>query len=255
MPLEWRVDQQPQTAPCTADDIAFATAPEQIKLEETYGAPTLARHNPTPFTMTCESIKAAAFYGARVLRIARPSVIDDGKGYTLIQPKGSAYVRLIPFSEGGNLYWGTESNRHNLAAMNAIFQTSGPKSAQNVDWLATCMAYLAIMGEEPNLTDLHYDPGPNEHFKSYTVAGFLSEVPELRRKHLLPTVTCEDVSASWCNVDFYYRTEPVGPLKHASFGFIFEGDRLGLRRVAISDYERLVHGHWEKIDPSKPQNQ
>jgi hypothetical protein len=255
---EWRVDQQPQSAPCTADDIAFATAPEQIELEKTYGVPTLDVHDAGQFTMTCESIKGPAFYGARVLRIARPSVIDDGEAYTLIQPQGSAYVRLVPFSAGGNLFWGNESDRHNLAAMNAILLSSGPATLQNIDWLATCLAYLTIMGEEPNLADLHYDPGPNEHFKSYTVAGFLSEVPELRKKHLLPTVKCETVSTS-CVVDFYYRTEPeIVPLKHASFGFILEGDHLSLRQVAISDYERLVLGrknHWEKIDPREPQHQ
>jgi hypothetical protein len=146
--------------------------------------------------------------------------------------------------------------------MNATLQTSGSASAQNIDWLATCMAYLTIMGEEPNLTDLHYDPGPNEHFKSYTVPGFMSEMPELRKKHLLPTVTCSDLSADHsgtftsCDVDFYYRTEPeIEPLKHASFGFILEGDHLSLRQVSISDYERFVHGkknHWETIDPRKP---
>jgi hypothetical protein len=91
------------------------------------------------------------------------------------------------------------------------------------------------MGEEPSLTDLYYDPGPNEHFKSYTIAGFLSEVPELRKKHLLPTVKCQ--TGTSCVVDFYYRTEPVDPLKHASFGFILEDDHLSLRQVAISDYE------------------
>ena len=223
--LEWRVEQQPTAVPCGPDDLAFASAPEQIALEKSYNVPELPGWN-------CESITAPTFNGARVLRIMKPSVIDDGQAYTLVQPRGASSARLIPFSEG-HLLWGNEDDRHNRAAMNAMLQTSNAGHVEDADWLAISLAYLTVLGEEPTLTDRHYAPGPNQHFKSYTVPGLLREVPAFRSKHLLPTAKCQQ---SACEVRFYYRTEPVDSLKTATFEYILQSGKIFLASVRVVDY-------------------
>jgi hypothetical protein len=241
--LEWRVDQQPKHATCTADDIAFASAPEQIALQKSYNVPQFivatGKNLPPDFRMTCDSIQAATFNGARVLIIGRPSILDDGVSYALIQPKNSQYVRLIPIISGALPVPGSANNPHSLAAMNAMLQSSPIPDVQKIDWLAICMAYLTSVAEAPSLLDRHYDPEPNEHFKSYTVPGLLSELPSLRKKKLLPSLKCGDTgSIMSCDVDFYYRTEPVEPLEHASFEFMLEDHLLSLRQVTIVDFEK-----------------
>jgi len=210
--LEWRVEQQPTSVPCSPEDIAFVTAPEQVLLEKSYYL------QPSFPLWKCESIKAPVFNEARVLFVYRPSILDDGVGYTLIQPHGSTDVRLLPLG-GGMVPMKDKNDWHNRAAMNAILQTREIGQPETVDWLALCLAYLSILDDAPNLADEHYSPGPTDkYFKPYTVAGFLRELPALAKKHLLPTLTCRDAD---CTVHFYYRTEPVEPLQVAVADFLF----------------------------------
>ena len=224
-PLEWRIEQQPITRPCSEADLAFASAPEQTALAQSYGVPFRAG-------MKCESIGAPAFHGARVLRIWKPSVYDDGYAYTLIQPKEVTTARLI-FNGGGDIrHTGHENDEANLAAMNAMLQTSGTEDFEKADWLAISLAYLTILGEEPSLQDRSYAPGPNEHFRSYTVPGLLSEVPALSRKHRLPTVVCVP---SQCNVRFYYRTKPVEPLEVCAFEFVSRDGKVRIISARVVD--------------------
>ncbi len=230
--LEWRLEQQPITGFCSEADLAFASAPEQIALAQSYGAP----FHPG---MKCESIGAAAFHGARVLRIWKPSVYDDGYAYTLIQTKGATTARLI-FNGGGDLrHTGHENDEANLAAMNAMLQTSDTEDFEKADWLAISLAYLTILGEEPSLKDRSYAPGPNEHFRSYTVPGLLSEVPTLARKHLLPTVVCFPEGPQ-CDVRFYYRTEPVEPLEVCAFEFVFRDGKIRIISARVVDDPRDI---------------
>jgi hypothetical protein len=186
-----------------------------------------------PADRKCELIKAAAFNGARVLIIFRPSVLDDGWAYTLIQPRGASSARLIPFSGGGRLFWGNEDDWHNRAAMNAMLQMSGTQRLEDADWLAISLAYLTILGEAPTLQERHYAPGPTEHFQSYSVPGLLAEVPALEAKHLLPTAKCNSLL---CEVRFYYRTEPVEPLKTATFRYLLQDGRIWLASAEVVDY-------------------
>jgi hypothetical protein len=226
--LQWHLEQQPASVPCNAEDIAFVNGPEQVSLEKSYN------FVPQFPDWKCASIKASAFNEARVLIISRPSVIDDGVAYTLIQPHGSTNARLLPFSEGGRLFWGNEDDRHNRAAMNAILQTSKIGQPEVIDWLALSLAYLTILGEAPDLADLHYSPGPTDkYFKSYTVPGFLTELPALTRKHLLPTLECEEGN---CKVHFYYRTEPTEPLKVADFEYLLQDRTVRLLQAKVRDY-------------------
>ena len=224
-PMEWRADQQPITTSCSEAELAFASAPEQVALAQSYGAPF-------HLGMRCESMSAAAFHGARVLRISKPSTYDDGYGYTLIQPKGSATARLI-FGGGSAGHMGHENEEANLAAMNAMLQTADAEDFEKADWLAISLAYLAILIEEPSLKDHSYEPGPNEHFQPYTVPGLLSERPTLARMHLLPWVAC---APSWCDVRFYYRTESFDPFEKCTFRF---ESRDGIIRIASA---RVVEG-------------
>ncbi len=224
--LEWRLEQQPTSVPCNSEDIAFVNAPEQVFLEKSYN---LLPHFPE---WKCDSIKASAFNDARVLQVYRPSIIDDGVAYTLIQPHGSTNARLLPFSGGGQLFWG-EDDWHNRAAMNAILQTIRFGEPETIDWLAISIAYLTVLDEAPSLADQHYAPGPTENFKSYTVSGLLSELPVLTKKHLLPTLKCEE---GYCTVRFYYRTEPVMPLKVAEFVFRLQDQTLTLLQAHVQDY-------------------
>jgi hypothetical protein len=159
-------------------------------------------------------------------------MIDDGVAYALIRPRGSTNARLLPFSEGGQLFWG-EDDRHNRAAMNAILQTTKFGQPETIDWLAISLAYLTILDEAPSLADSHYSPGPAEHFKSYTVPGLLSELPALTRKHLLPTLTCKE---GYCTVHFYYRTQPVMPLKVADFEFLLQDGTVSILQAKVQDY-------------------
>lgn len=225
--LGWRAEQQPNSIPCSAEDIAFVNAPEQMVLEKSYDL------LPDFSYWKCETIKGPVFDGSRVLIIEKPSVIDDGLAYTLIQPKGSTNVRLLPFADGGHLLWRNESDWHNRAAMNAVLQTS-PKKNEDIDWLAVSLAYLTIIGAAPSLVDQHYSPGPTDkYFKSYTVSGLLSEIPSLTQKHLLPTLTCKN---DYCTVRFYYRTEPVMPLQSAVFEYRLCDGALTLLKAETQDY-------------------
>lgn len=224
--LEWRLEQQPSTTPCSADELAFVNAPEQIALEKSYG------YRPEFSFWKCDSIKAPALNQARVFQIYRPSLIDDGVAFTLVKPPDSGNVRLLPFGEGGTLLW-NENFRHNRAAMNAILQLNKYGQPETIDWLALCLAYLTMLGEEPSLTDRHYAPGPGEHFESYTVPGLLSELPALTRKHLLPSLKCEN---DMCTIRFYYRTEPIEPLKVAVFVYLLHDQALELLNAEVHDY-------------------
>jgi len=230
-PLEWRIEQQPKTRPCSEADLAFASAPDQLALAQSYGAP----FHPG---MKCESIGAVAFHGARVLRIWQPSVIDDGYGYTLIQPKEATTARLIATGGGLSPYRGHEDDQANLAAMNAMLQKSDAEDFEKADWLAISLAYLTILGEEPSLEDRSYVPGPDEHFQIYTVPGLLSELPALRRKHLLPTADCNQVV---CKIRFYYRTEPVDPLKIGTFEFSLVDGKIRMIAAHVVDYPEGNH--------------
>jgi len=226
--LEWHLEQQPTSVLCNSEEIAFVNAPEQVLLEKSY------KLLPSFPDWKCESIKAAVFNEARVLQISRPSIIDDGVAYTLIQPHGSTETRLLPFSEGGRLFWGNEDDRHNRAAMNAILQTAKNDQPETIDWLAVSLAYLTILGEAPSLTDEHYSPGPTDkYFKSYTVPGLLTELPALAKRHLLPKLTCKERN---CRVHFYYRTEPVEPLKVADFEFLLQDRTISLVQAKVQDY-------------------
>ncbi len=227
-PLEWRVEQQPITKPCSEAELAFASAPEQVALAQSYRAP----FHPG---MECESISASAFHGARVLRIWQPSVLDDGYGYTLIQPKGAVTARLIFTGGGMTRHTGHENDEANLAAMNAMLQISDTEDFEKADWLAISLAYLTILGEEPSLEDRNYAPGPNEHFQSYTVPGLLSELPTLARKHMLPTVDC---GPDRCQVRLYYRTEPAEPLEMCAFEFVFFGGKIHITSARVVDDPR-----------------
>jgi hypothetical protein len=224
--LDWRLDQQPSTTPCSSDELAFVNAPEQVELERSYG------YLPDFSFWKCDSIKASVLNHARVIQVHRPSIIDDGVAFTLVKPLGSANVRLLPFGEGGTLLW-NENFRHNRAAMNAILQWNKYGQPETIDWLALCLAYLTMLGEEPSLADTHYAPGPGEHFESYTVPGLLSELPALTRKHLLPSLIC---SNDLCTVRFYYRTEPVEPLKVAVFVYFLQDQTLQLLSAEVLDY-------------------
>jgi len=225
--LEWHLEQQPTSTPCTPEDIAFVNAPEQVALEKSYILQT-------SFPLwKCESIKAPVFNEARVLIIYRPSIIDDGEAYTLIQPHGSTNVRLLPLG-GGLTPLGDEDDWHNRAAMNAILQPIENGQPETTDWLALCLAYLTILDKAPSLADEHFSPGPtDEYFKSYTVPGLLSELPALAKKHLLPTLTCKE---GYCTVHFYYRTEPVEPLKVADFQFLLQDRTVMLLQAKVQDY-------------------
>lgn len=226
--LEWRIEQQPVTKSCSEADLAFASAPEQIALAQSYGAP----FHPG---MKCESISAPAFHGARVLRIWKPSVYDDGYGYTLIQPKDASTTRLI-FNGGGDIrHTGHENDEANRAAMNAMLQTSDTEDFEKADWLAISLAYLTILGEEPSLKDRSYAPGPNQNFQSYTVPGLLSELPTLARKHQVPTVEC---GPYWCTVLFYYRTGPVAPLEKCAFEFVSLDGKIRITSARLVDDSR-----------------
>lgn len=226
--LEWRLEEQPASAPCTPEDIAFVNSPEQVSLEKSYIL------QPSFPLWKCKSIKAPAFNGARVLIVYRPSILDDGEAYTLIQPHGSANVRLLPLG-GGLVPMRDTDDWHNRAAMNAIFQSVEVGQPETIDWLGLCLAYLTILDDAPNLADEHYSPGPTDaYFKSYTVPGFLREIPALARKHLLPTSTCQ---ATDCTVHFYYRTEPVEPLKVADFLFRLEEKKVSLLQATVKHYE------------------
>ena len=225
--LQWHLEQQPTSAPCSSEDIAFVNAPEQVFLEKSYNLLPDFRF------WKCDSIKATVFNEARVLNIYRPSMIDDGVAYTLIQPRGSANVRLLPLG-GGLTFGGNTDNWHNRAAMNAILQTKKYGQPEDIDWLALSLAYLTISDEAPNLADLHYAPGPTENFKSYTVPGLLKELPSLTKKHLLPMLSCRE---GYCTVHFYYRTEPVMPLKVADFVYLLQDGTLSLLRANVQDYE------------------
>jgi hypothetical protein len=234
-PLEWRTEQQPTSTPCTPNDLAFASAPEQVALAQSYSSP----YHPG---MKCESVHAPSFHEARVLRIWQPSVLDDGYGYTLIQPKGATTVRLIATGGGLTPYRGHESDQSNLAAMNAMLQTSGAEYSKDADWLAISLAYLTLLSEEPTLVDTHHLPGPGENFKSYTVSGLLAELPKLKRKHLLPTAECDRYT---CQVRFFYRTEPVEPLESATFQYTLLDGKLALRSVRVDDY--VPRGHKKQV--------
>ncbi len=226
--LEWHLEQQPTSVPCTSADIAFANAPEQVLLERSYGL------LPSFPEWKCESIKAPVFNGSRVLIISRPSIIDDGVAYTLAQPSGSTSVRLLPLG-GGLAFGGNKDNWHSRAAMNAILQTTKYEEPQAVDWLAVSLAYLTIADEAPSLADLHYSPGPTDrYFKPYTVPGLLNELPALTRMHLLPILTCD--RSYYCTVHFYYRTEPVMPLKVANFVFHLQDGTLSLLQANVRNY-------------------
>ena len=225
--LEWHQEQQPTSVPCTPDDFAFVNAPEQVALEKSYN---LLPHFPE---WKCKSIHGPALNEARVLIISRPSIIDDGEAYTLIQPHGLTNVRLLPLG-GGLVPMPNEDNWHKIAAINAILQTNEIGQPETVDWLALCLAYLAILEDAPSLTDQRYSPGPTDkYFKSYTVPGFLRELPVLAKKHLVPTLTCKDGD---CTVHFYYRTEPVEPLKVADFLFRIEDRTVLLLQAKVQDY-------------------
>jgi hypothetical protein len=227
--LEWHLEQQPTSVPCTPEDIAFVNAPEQVSLEKSYIL------QPSFPQWKCESIKAPVFNETRVLVVSRPSILDDGEAYTLIQPRGSTNVRLLPLG-GGLVPMKDEDDWHNRAAMNAILQTREIGQPETVDWLALCLAYLTLLDDAPNLADEHFSPGPtDEYFKSYTIPGFLREVPALAKKHLLPTLTCRDGD---CTVHFYYRTQPVEPLKVADFLFRLEDPTVLLLRAKVQDYAR-----------------
>ena len=118
--------------------------------------------------------------------------------------------------------------------MNAILQTTKYEQPETIDWLALSLAYLTISDEAPSLADRYYSPGPTDkYFKSYTVPGLLSELPALTRKHLLPTLTCRD---GYCTVHFYYRTEPVMPLKVADFMYLLHDGTLSLLQANVRDY-------------------
>ena len=225
-PLEWRIEQQPISRSCSEADLAFASAPEQLALAQSYGAP----FHPG---MKCEAIVAEAFHGARVLRISQPSVIDDGYGYTLIQPKEAMTARLIATGGGLTPYEGHEDDQANLAAMNAMLQKSDAEDFGKADWLAICLAYLTILGEEPSLKDSNYAPGSNEHFQSYTVPGLMSELPTLSRKHLLPGADCR---SSRCEVRFYYRTQPVAPLEMGTFEFSSVAGKIRIISAHVVSY-------------------
>jgi len=226
--LEWHQEQQPTSVPCTPEDIAFVNAPEQVTLEKSY----ILEPRFPPWK--CESIKATVFNEARVLIVYRPSIIDDGEAYTLIQPHGSTNVRLLPLG-GGLAPMRNEDDWHNRAAMNAILQTRENGQPEAIDWLALCLAYLTILDEAPSLTDQHYSPGPtNSYFKPYTVPGLLRELPALTGKHLLPTLTCD--RRSYCTVHFYYRTEPVMPLKVADLVFHLQDGTLSLLQAKVQEY-------------------
>jgi hypothetical protein len=225
--LDWHLEQQPTSVPCNPGDIAFVNAPEQVFLENSYN---LLPHFPE---WRCESIKASAFNEARVLIVSRGSTVDDGVAYSLIQPNGSTNVRLLPMC-GGLSRCDNEDDRHQRAAMNAMLQTTKYGQPETIDWLGLGLAYLTISGEAPSLADLHYSPGPTDrHFESYTVPGLLTELPALTRKHLLPTLTCV---AGYCKVRFYYKTEPVEPLKVADFEFRLQDQTLSLVRARIQNY-------------------
>jgi hypothetical protein len=128
-----------------------------------------------------------------------------------------------------------EDDWHNRAAMNAILQTREFGQPETIDWLAVCLAYLTLLDDAPNLTDQHYSPGPTDnYFKPYTVPGLLSELPVLTRKHLLPTLACDQ--ESYCTVHFYYRTEPVMPLRAADFVFRLQDGTLSLLQAKVQDY-------------------
>lgn len=225
--LEWHLEQQPTSVPCSPEDIAFVNAPEQVSLEKSYYL------QPSFPPWKCESKKAPVFNEARILIISRPSIIDDGVAYTLVQPHGSMDVRLLPLG-GGLVPMKDKDDWHNRAAMNAILQTREINKLEAIDWLALCLAYLSILDDAPNLADEHYSPGPTDkYFKPYTVAGFLRELPALTKNHLLPTLTCRDAD---CTVHFYYRTEPVEPLQVADFLFRIEDRKVVLLRANVQDY-------------------
>jgi hypothetical protein len=126
--------------------------------------------------------------------------------------------------------------------MNAMLQTSKFAGPEHIDWLAVSLAYLTILGEAPSLMDTHYAPGPTEVFKPYTVRGLLSELPDLTSKHLLPTMKCQ---SDICEVRLYYRTEPVEPLKVATFGYFFKDGQLNLTSAVVHD----VAGNSRKKKP------
>jgi hypothetical protein len=226
--LEWHSEQQPTSAPCTPEDIAFVNAPNQVSLEKSYSL------QPSFPLWKCESIKAVAFNEARVLFVYRPSIIDDGEGYALVQPHGSTNVDLLPLG-GGLVPLKDEDDRHNRAAMNAILQTWNKSRPDAIDWLALCLAYLTMLDDAPSLADRYYSPSStDDHFKPYTVRGFLRELPALTRKHLVPTLTCD--RDYYCTVHFYYRTEPEMPLKVADMVFHLEDGMLSLLQARVQDY-------------------
>ena len=226
-PLEWHLEQQPTSVPCSPEDVAFVNAPEQVSLEKSYSL------QPSFPVWKCESIKAPVFNEARVLIIYKPSILDDGAAYTLIQPHSSTDVRLLPLG-GGMSPMKDKDDWHNRAAMNAILQTREIGQPETIDWLALCLAYLSILDDAPNLTDEHYSPGPTDkYFKPYTIPGFSRELPALAKKHLFPTLTCRGAD---CTVHFYYRTQPVEPLQVADFLFRVEDGTVSLLQAKVQDY-------------------
>jgi hypothetical protein len=227
-PLQWQLEQQPTSVPCTPEELGFVNAPEQVSLEKSYIL------QPTFPPWKCHSVQASALNQARVLIVYRPSIIDDGEAFSLILPHGSTSVRLLPLG-GGLAPMHDEDDWHNLAAMNAILHTGDYGRPETIDWLALCLAYLTILDDAPSLADLHYSPGPaDSYFKPYTVPGLLKELPALTRKDLLPTLTCDQ--NSYCTVHLYYRTEPVEPLKVADFVFHLQDGMLSLLQAKVQNY-------------------
>ena len=237
--LQWHLEQQPASIPCSSDDLAFVNAPEQVALEKSYN---LLPKLPAPgvssiYEWQCESISSPAFNKARVLIISRPSVLEDGVAYTLILPRGSTSARLLPFASGGNLLdVGTVGDWHDRAAMNAMLQATEYGEPDTIDWLALSLAYLTIVGNAPDLADRHYSPKPGESFKPYTVTGLLAELPDLKRKHLLPTLECDKYN--YCKIRFYYRTEPVMPLQVAELTFCLQARTLTLLVADVQEYQQ-----------------
>lgn len=233
--LDWRLEKDPSRVPCTAEEIAFVNAPEQAFLEKSY------RFEPDFSGWKCESIGAPAFNGARVLFVYKPSVLDDGEAFTLIQPRGTTNVRLLPLG-GGLSPLKDEGSWHSQAAMNAILQTAKYGQPDKIDWLALSLAYLTLHDDAPSLLDEHFAPGPGENFKAYTVPGILSELPTLASKHMLPTLTSRSVACNDCkwsvyHVHFYYRTQPVEPLRVVDLDFLLRQQTLRLNGASVQDYE------------------
>lgn len=226
--LEWRLEQQPTSAPCTPEDIAFVNAPEQVLLEKSYNL------LPSFPEWRCKSIKAPALNDARVLIVSKPSTLDDGVTYALIQPHNSPSIRLLPLG-GGMVPMPDEGGWHNIAAMNAILQSKQVDGRETIDWLGICLAYLTILEDAPSLGDEHYSGGRTDRcVRPYAVPGLLSELPALTRKHLLPTLACDE--SDYCTVHFYYRTEPVERLKVADFVFHLQVATLSLLRASVQEF-------------------